>query len=239
MENLDVILNLITLTGLEIVLGIDNVIFIALLVQHLPKHQRRKARTFGLGLALFLRVLMLLGISWFIKLKETLFSLFNFDFSGRNILLIVGGLFLVVKGFMELKEMFEEEPKGPSNSKASDNYFKVISQIIFIDLVLSFDSVITAVAMSPDNITVIITAIFIAMIVMMVSSGTIGDFINAHPSIKVIALNFILLVGVMLVANGFDYYFSKGYLYFAMFFTLVTEMINIKLSEKKALEKQK
>lgn len=228
----DIILNLITLTGLEIVLGIDNVIFIAILVQHLPVEKRNKARLMGLSLALILRIVMLFGISWIMKLTQPLFSLFNADFSGRSILLIIGGLFLIVKGFLELREMFEDKQIEPSSDTGSKKYMQVILQIVFIDLILSFDSVITAVAMS-SNIPVIITAIVIAMVIMIISSHTVGKFIYSHPSIKVLALNFILLVGAMLLLNGFDYYFSKGYLYFAMFFSILNEIINIKLYNKK------
>jgi predicted tellurium resistance membrane protein TerC len=233
---LDYLITFFTLSGLEIVLGIDNVIFIALLVHHLQKEQRKKARLIGLSLALVLRVLMLFGVAWIIKLKDPLFRLFNFDFSGRSLLLILGGLFLIVKSGMELVDMFGEAPHDPTNSSKKSTYWKTIGQIVFIDLILSFDSIITAVGMTegmPHRIPVIITVIFIAMIIMLLSAKQIGEFIYKYQSIKVIALMFIVLVGVMLFLNGFDIYFDKGYIYFAMIFTLVTELINIMLHKKK------
>jgi predicted tellurium resistance membrane protein TerC len=232
---LDYILTFFTLTGLEIVLGIDNVIFIAILVQNLQATARTKARIIGLSLALILRILMLLGVAWIIKLKEPLFTMFQFAFSGRNLLLILGGLFLIVKAALELKEMFQENEHKNISSTANNNYYKVISQIIFIDLILSFDSIITAVGMTesmPYRIEMIILVIVIAMVVMLLSSKAIGQFIYKHQSIKVIALMFIGLIGVMLLLNGFDIEMEKGYLYFAMLFSLATEIINIKLPKK-------
>jgi predicted tellurium resistance membrane protein TerC len=227
------ILNLTTLTGLEIVLGIDNVIFIALLVHHLPPKDRTKVRVFGLSLALILRVLLLFAASWMIGLTKPIFTLFNFPFSGRSILLIGGGLFLVVKSILELIELFDEHEVQAKPNNANEKYWKIVAQIIFIDLVLSFDSVITAVGMT-NNLTIIIIAIVIAMVVMIFSSKPIGDFMYAHPSVKVIALAFILLVGVLLVAGGFDIEIPKGYLYFSMFFAMFVETINILLAKKRA-----
>lgn len=234
------LLSLTTLTGLEIILGIDNVIFIALIVQHLPPHERGKARFIGLSLALLLRVVMLLGVSWIIGLKEPLFEMFGFDFSGRSLMLISGGLFLIIKPIMELVEMFHEDGHGPHIAKGAEKrktFFSVIVQIIFIDLILSFDSVITAVGMT-NNIPIIITAIVIAMAVMLLSAKPISDFITTYPSLKVIALAFIMLVGVVLVAGGFDFEIDKTYLYFSMFFSLSIEVINILLNKKRARNKQ-
>jgi predicted tellurium resistance membrane protein TerC len=228
------ILNLTTLTGLEIVLGIDNVIFIALLVHHLPTKDRTKVRVFGLSLALILRVLLLFAASWMIGLTKPIFTLFSFPFSGRSILLIGGGLFLVVKSILEIIELFDEHEDAvkPNASNGNEKFWKIVAQIIFIDLVLSFDSVITAVGMT-NNLPIIIIAIVIAMIVMLFSSKPIGDFMYAHPSVKVIALAFILLVGVLLVAGGFDIEIPKGYLYFSMFFAMFVEIINILLAKKR------
>jgi predicted tellurium resistance membrane protein TerC len=226
------ILNLFTLTGLEIILGIDNVIFIALLVHTLPARERFKARVIGLSLALILRVLMLFGAAWIIKLTAPLFTLFGFDFAGRNLLLILGGLFLIGKSALEVLELFQEVPIDPEAQDQPSKYWQVIMQITFIDLILSFDSIITAVGMT-SNLYVIITAIFIAIIVMLFSAKPIGDFIYKYPSVKVIALAFIAMVGVMLVSNGFNFEFPKGYLYMTMVFSMFVETINILLAKKK------
>jgi predicted tellurium resistance membrane protein TerC len=231
------LLNLTTLTGLEIILGIDNVIFIALIVQHLPPSDRGKARLMGLSLAIILRIAMLLGVSWIISLKEPFFTLLGFPFSGRSLMLLAGGAFLIIKPIIELVEMFKEaghphqHVATPTEKKKT--MFSVIVQIIFIDLVLSFDSVITAVGMT-NNIPIIIVAIFIAMAVMLLSAKPISDFIAAYPSIKVIALAFIMLVGVVLVAAGFDVEIDKTYLYFSMFFSLGIEVTNILLHKKRS-----
>lgn len=229
------LLNLVALTSLEIVLGIDNVIFIALLVQHLEGKERVKARVIGLSLALVMRVLMLLGANWIMQLTNPLFSVMQFSVSGRNLLLIIGGMFLIVKSIMELIELFEAKHEVEQNKQVSKKFFKIIWQIIFIDIILSFDSVITAVGMTND-IVVIIIAVVIAMVVMLLSSEPIGIFIYRNPSIKVVALAFIAMVGVMLVVNGFDIYFNKGYLYFAMFFAGIVETINIYLRKKQRIE---
>ena len=216
-------------------MGIDNVIFIAILVQSLAPDMRNKARIIGLSLALILRILMLLGVAWIIKLKDPLFSCFGLALSGRNLLLILGGLFLIVKSLLELKDMFKAEDHKHTSTSQSNHYWKVIGQIVFIDLILSFDSIITAVGITeamPYRIPMIILVIIIAMIAMLVSSKSIGDFIYKHQSIKVIALMFIGLIGVMLLLNGFDINMDKGYLYFGMIFSLVTETMNIQLKKK-------
>lgn len=223
-------LNLFTLTSLEIVLGVDNVIFIALLVQHLKGKERSKARVIGLSLALIMRVLMLLGAAWIMKLTYPLFSIFTLTITGRDLLLILGGLFLIVKSIMELIELFDSDHEE-KKSKAGTKYWIIISQIIFIDMILSFDSIITAVGMTND-VPIMITAIVIAMIIMLVASEPIGKFIYAYPSIKVIALVFIAFVGIMLVYNGFSLNFNKGYLYFSMLFAGIVETINIYLHKK-------
>lgn len=232
---LDYFFTFITLTGLEIILGIDNVIFIAILVQNLQPEIRAKARIIGLSLALILRIIMLLGVAWIIKLRDPFFSLLGFAFSGRNLLLILGGLFLIIKALLELRDMFKNDQEKPITAAIDGHYWKIIGQIIFIDLILSFDSIITAVGMTEAmsyRIPMIISVIIIAMITMIASAKSIGDFIYKHQSIKVIALMFIGLIGVMLLLNGFDIDMDKGYLYFAMIFTLVTEIINSKLLKK-------
>jgi predicted tellurium resistance membrane protein TerC len=228
----DGLLNLFTLTTLEIILGIDNVIFIAILIHNLPSNKRTHGKFVGLFLALVLRIIMLMGASWITKLTNPFFSIYGFDFSGRNLLLIIGGIFLIGKSILELIELFDDKSFDPVESKSpSHRYWRVIFQIVFIDLILSFDSIITAVGMT-NNLPIIITAIFISIIVMMVSSKTIGDFIHKYPTVKIIALCFIALVGIMLVLNGFGIEFSKSYLYMTMFFSIVVEMINILLKRK-------
>lgn len=228
----EALLNLFTLTGLEIILGIDNVIFIALLVQHLQGKQRTKARTIGLSLALIMRVVMLFGATWIMQLTEPLFTILSFVISGRSLLLIIGGLFLIVKSILELIEMFDEKHKEAVTHNAKETrYLKIISQIIFIDIILSFDSIITAVGIS-NNFTIMVIAIVIAMIIMLVASNSIGEFIYANPSIKVIALAFIAFLGIILVLSGVDIEVNKTYLYFAMFFAGIVETINIRLRKK-------
>lgn len=229
-ENL---LNIFTLTSLEVILGIDNVIFIAILIQNLPVEKRKKARYIGLSLALILRIIMLLGASWIMKLTEPLFVLYNFDFSGRTLLLIIGGLFLLVKGCLELYELFDQKEIQLSQAKKNSAYWKSIAQIIFIDLILSFDSIITAIAMT-ENIYIIIFAIIVAILVMLFAAETIGAYIYKYPSIKIIALAFIMLVGVMLICNGFNIEFPKAYLYSTMFFSLFVESLNIRLQKRKS-----
>ena len=227
----EALLNLFTLTGLEIVLGVDNIIFIALLVQTLKGRERTKARTIGLSLALVVRIAMLFCATWMMKLTEPLFTLFNFAVSGRNLLLTIGGLFLVIKSSKDLLELFHEEHEQDQLTAKEDKYYKVIIQIIFIDIILSFDSIITAVGIS-NEFPIMVTAVVISMIIMLLASNRIGEFIYANPSIKVIALAFIAMVGVMLVLNGIDIEIDKGYLYFSMFFAGIVEAINMKLRKR-------
>lgn len=224
---------LLTLTGLEVILGIDNVIFIAIIVQHLPAHVRGKVRVVGLGLALVLRVIMLMGISWISGMKEPLFTLMEMEYSGRHLLLLAGGLFLIVKPIKETVEMFKEARMGHEKSqviRTAKGFWTVVAEIIFVDLVLSFDSILTAVGVS-NNLPIMVTAIVIAMVIMLVSAKSISDFIYRNPGIKIMALSFILLVGVLLVAAGFDIEIPKGYLYCAMFFALGVETLNIALKK--------
>lgn len=228
-ENL---LNFITLSGLEIVLGIDNVIFIAIIVYHIPKPRRAKIRFFGITLAIALRILMLFGVSWIMGLTTTLFTLFDQPFSGRSLLLFAGGLFLLVKSVVELMDLSKSRhvggvDNGPERYTKSQD-FKIITQIIFIDLILSFDSVIVAVGMVRE-LYLIIPAILIAMVVMLVSAKAIGDFMHSNPSIKVLGLAFVLLIGVSLILSGVNINLPKGYLYTAMLFSLFVEVLNIKI----------
>jgi predicted tellurium resistance membrane protein TerC len=229
------IISFLTLSSLEIILGIDNIIFLAILVHPIPAYRRNKVRIFGLSLAIALRILMLFGVSWIMGLTKPLFLVLGQEFSGRSLMLLAGGLFLVFKGFYELVDMFKEA-KREGKLKDSDDEIKpskrpewrIILQIIFVDLILSFDSVIVAVGMN-NKIHLIIAAIFVAMFVMLVASKAIGDFMYKNPSIKVIGIFFILLVGLFLTADGIGFALSKQYLYAAIFFSLTTEAINIKL----------
>lgn len=232
--NIENLLNFITLSGLEIILGIDNIIFLAIIVHHLPKHRRDFVRLLGLSLAIALRIVMLFGVSWIMTLTEPIVTLFAIEFSGRSLLLLAGGLFLVVKGIVELNEMLSMSNKDPNTTNPEiQAEWRIIMQIIFIDLILSFDSVIVAVGMI-NNLALIIGAIFVAMIIMLVASKAIGDFMYKNPSIKVIGLAFIMLVGVFLMGDGIGIDMPKGYLYFAMFFSLLVETFNIKLKNNQA-----
>ena len=230
----EIVLTFIMLTLLEIVLGIDNLIFISLVTYKLPKKSRNKARIFGLSLALIIRVLMLLMLSWIMSLTEPLFYIGETGFSFKNFLLISGGLFLIVKsGYEIVGDVFLNNGHASANdSKSSQKtLLAAILQITLIDFVFSFDSVITAVAMT-NNIPVIIAAVVISMIIMLISSEKISHFLATYPSLKIIALALIFMVGIILLADGFHIHISKTYLYFSLFFTLSVEILNI-ISKKR------
>lgn len=228
----DLILSLATLTLLEIILGIDNLIFISLVTYKLPKKSRNKARIFGLSLALVIRVLMLLTLSWIMTLTEPLFYLMDHPFSFKNFLLLSGGLFLIVKSSYEIiQDVFVDKNHHNSNNSSTHhddkkNILAAILQITLIDFIFSFDSVITAVAMT-NNIPIMVAAIVIAMIIMLFSSEKISSFLAHYPSLKILALAFIFMVGAILLADGFNWHISKTYLYFSLFFTLAIEVLNI------------
>lgn len=234
----DLILVFITLTILEIILGIDNLVFISLATYKLPKEYRNKARIFGLSLALIIRILMLFALSWIMTLTDPLFYLGEEPFSFKSFLLISGGLFLIVKsGYEVLQDVIfgaasEEKLEKESKVAVSKNILAAILQITLIDFVFSFDSVITAVAMT-NNIPIIVAAIVISMIVMILSSESITKFLIKYPSLKIIALGLIFMIGVILLADGFNFHISKTYLYFALFFTLTLEFLNIISRRKK------
>lgn len=223
---------LLTLTALEIVLGIDNIIFIAILVGKLKGEQQRKARTLGLSLAMLMRIALLLAINWIMLLTEPLFAIFSHDFSGRDLILLLGGLFLIAKATFEIHDKIEN-PEGQEKElkKKAVSFASVITQIVLIDIVFSLDSVITAVGMS-NNIPVMVTAVVIAVLVMMFFAKSIGEFIEEHPTFKMLALAFLLLIGVMLVADGCGKHVDKGYIYFAIGFSLGVEMLNMKIRKK-------
>jgi predicted tellurium resistance membrane protein TerC len=223
---------LITLTALEIVLGIDNIIFISILVGRLPEKQRSKGRLIGLGLAMVTRILLLLSLTWVMKLTAPLFTVLSQEISGRDLILIGGGLFLLWKSTMEIHESLEGEEDAKA-AKAAVSFIAVMAQIAVLDIIFSLDSVITAVGLAND-VAVMIIAIVLAVIVMMFSSKSIGDFVDRHPTIKVLALSFLVMIGVTLIAEGFDLHIPKGYIYFAMAFSVTVEMLNLKMRKKTA-----
>ena len=216
----------ITLAVLEIVLGIDNVIFISILAGKLPEHQQPKARFIGLALAMITRVLLLLSISWMARLTNPLFSLFSHQVTGRDLILILGGIFLVWKSTREIHQKLEgEEEHGVARAAAS--FASVITQIVLLDIVFSLDSVITAVGMV-NNVPIMIAAVIAAVIFMMFFAGPISGFVDRHPTIKMLALSFLLLIGVTLIADGFGQHIAKGYIYFAMGFSVFVEVLNLR-----------
>ena len=220
----------LTLTALELVLGIDNVIFISILVDKLPKERRDLARRIGLFLAMFMRIALLFLLSWIVGLTEPLFSLFRQEISGRDIILIAGGLFLLWKSTKEIHQLLEGE-KGEASTAVRATFSAVILQITIIDLVFSFDSIITAVGMV-DQVEVMIAAVIVSVMLMMAFAGGIGRVVSAHPTIKMLALAFLLVIGVVLIADGFDHHVPKGYVYFAMAFSVAVEMLNIRMRKR-------
>ncbi|MBM4381995.1 MAG: TerC family protein [Deltaproteobacteria bacterium] len=224
---------LLTLAGLEIVLGIDNIVFISILCGKLPPDQQVKARQIGLGLAMGMRILLLLAISWVMGLTQPLFSVMSHSFTGRDLILLFGGLFLVAKATWEIHDKLEGEAHGPEGKQATAAFGAILFQIVLLDLVFSLDSVITAVGMASE-IAIMIAAVVIAVGVMLVFAGAISAFIERHPTMKMLALSFLLLIGVVLVADGFGQHVSKGYIYFAMAFSLFVEIMNIRIRKPHA-----
>ncbi len=231
---------LATLSALEIVLGVDNLVFISIAVSRLPKEQRSSARKFGLALACITRIALLVTLAFLAQMKAELFSIFGHPYSIRDIVLIAGGLFLLVKGTMEIHDAVENESDEESiNTKPSAVFAWVIAQIAVIDIVFSLDSVITAVGMVPaDQVGIMVAAILIAVAIMIISADTIGDFIDNYPTIKMLALSFLILVGMALVADGFGYHIERGFLYFAMAFSAGVEGLNL-LSRRRSAKKSK
>lgn len=226
-------ISLLTLTALEIVLGIDNIIFIAILAGKLPPEQQKKARQLGLSLALFIRVLLLLSITWIMGLTTPLFILPVFDrpISGRDLVLLLGGLFLIWKSVREVHEKLEDADGHVTTSKVKVSFAAVIVQILILDAVFSLDSVITAVGMA-EQVGVMIAAVIIAIGVMLIFAGAIGDFVNRHPTLKMLALSFLILIGVALVGEAMGHHIPKGYIYFSMGFALLVEVLNLKARSK-------
>ena len=220
--------SLATLAALEIVLGIDNIIFSSILVGRLPERQRQSGRIVGLGLAMLTRILLLMSLAWMMKLTAPLFTVFNQEISGRDLILLIGGLFLIIKSSGEIKEAINHQEHHESESKNKVSYLGVLIQIAVLDIVFSLDSVITAVGMA-SHLPVMILAIIIAVGVMMFAAKPIGDFVDTHPTLKILALAFLVLVGISLIAESLDIHIPKGYIYFAMGFSVVVEMINIRM----------
>ncbi|GAA4312736.1 TerC family protein [Pontixanthobacter gangjinensis] len=224
---------LLTLTFLEIVLGIDNIIFISLVAGKVPEENQKRARLGGLSLALIMRVLLLLSITWIIGLKEPIVTIFDFELSWRDIILIAGGIFLLVKSTLEIHHKVEGQEDKPEQGKKSKtmSFTSAIIQIVLLDLVFSFDSILTAVGLT-DEIILMIIAVVVAIIVMMVFAKPVGEFVNKHPTIQILALSFLILIGVMLIVEGAHYHVPKGYIYFAVFFSLAIEMLNMRYRKK-------
>ncbi len=225
---------LFTLTALEIVLGVDNIIFITILVGRLPEAQRQRARVLGLGFAMFTRIALLLSLAWMMTLTEPLFSVpvLGKEIAGRDLILIGGGLFLLWKSVHEIHNSLEGEADEHATAAVRASFAAVIIQIAIIDIVFSLDSVITAVGMV-DQVPIMVLAIVIAVVVMMFAAKPIGEFVDRHPTVKMLALSFLVLVGMALVAEGWDYHIPRGYIYFAMAFSVGVEMLNIRVRARR------
>lgn len=221
---------LLTLTFLEIVLGIDNIIFISIVSNKLPEDQQPRVRLIGLSLALIFRILLLLGITWLMEFTKPLFTVFELEISGRDLILFAGGLFLLYKSTLEIHHKMEGPPEDKIQTQAK-SMMSVIIQIILLDLIFSFDSILTAVGLT-DEIILMIIAVVISIIVMMLFASKISNFIKEHPTLEILALSFLILIGFMLVIESFHYHVPKGYIYFAVFFSLMVEVVNMKVRKK-------
>jgi predicted tellurium resistance membrane protein TerC len=226
----------LSLTALEIVLGIDNIVFLALVVQHLKKTDRQRARVIGLSLAMALRVIFLLSLAWIIGLKEPLVSIAGVQFSGKDILMLVGGLFLLSKATSSIHDAVTGELQGASKQYAGA-FFSTIVQVILVDVVFSFDSVMTAIGLT-HHVPIIIAAMLVSVVVMLIASASVSDFIDKHPTLKMLALSFVMMIGVLLVADGFGFSIPKGYIYFGMAFSLGVEALNMLVRKKKSVRKK-
>ena len=223
----DGLVALLTLTFLEVVLGVDNVIFISILTSRLPAEQQQRGRTLGLAGAMGMRILLLLSITWIMRLTQPLFTFWNHGYSGRDLILISGGLFLLWKATMEIHERLEGE-EAHGTTKVAPSFGAVIGQIMLLDIIFSLDSVITAVGMAND-ISIMVAAVVIAVAIMMFSAKPISEFVSRHPTVKVLALSFLLMIGLTLIADGVGFHIPKGYIYFAMGFSIFVETINLRV----------
>ena len=227
LTNPEIWIALVTLTTLEVVLGIDNVIFISILASSLPQHQQHRARQVGLALAMITRILLLVSLAWIIGLTEPLFSVFGFEVSGRDLIMIGGGIFLLAKSTREIHDRLEGE-EGHAAGKASPSFSSIVIQIMLLDVVFSLDSVITAVGMA-NQLGTMIAAVVIAVGIMLLAADGISSFVNRHPTVKMLALSFLLLIGFTLVVDGLHQHIPKGYIYFAMGFSVFVEMLNLRV----------
>ena len=218
---------LVTLTALEIVLGIDNIIFISILAGKLPLHQQKKARMIGLGLAMFTRIGLLFSLTWMMKLTAPLFTVFDNQISGRDLILLLGGLFLLGKSTLEIHDKLEGEEEQTA-ARAATSFGAILIQIMFLDIIFSLDSIITAIGMA-RQLAIMVTAVVIAVVCMMIFSGAVSAFIDRNPTIKILALSFLILIGVALIGDGLGMHIPKGYVYFAMAFSVGVEMLNIRI----------
>jgi len=218
---------LLTLTSIEIVLGVDNIVFISILAGKLPQEKQERARILGLAVAMITRILLLLSLTWVMRLTQPIFHVFTQEISGRDLILLAGGLFLLAKSTLEIHENLEQHEEKEKRRQAA-GFMGVIAQIAVLDLVFSLDSVITAIGLA-DQIPVMVAAIVVAVIVMMFSARAISVFIEKHPTVKILALSFLLLIGVALVAEAFELHLPKGYIYFAMAFSVFVEMLNLRI----------
>jgi|TARA_B110000285_G_scaffold235541_1_gene317940 predicted tellurium resistance membrane protein TerC len=231
-----IVLALLTLTLLEVVLGIDNIIFISIVSNRLPEDEQPRARLIGLILALVIRIAFLSAISWVLSFSEPLFSVFDHAVSIRDIILIAGGLFLISKSTSEIHHKMEGDAEGEKGESKKSSFVKVVTQIVLLDIIFSLDSILTAVGMT-DNLPIMITAVIISMILMMLFSGKISRFINDHPTLQVLALSFLILIGFMLAVEGVHVEVPKGYIYFAVFFSLIVEVLNLRVMKKAKVKK--
>jgi len=230
-------ISLFTLTLLEIVLGIDNIIFISIVTNKLPQQDRKKTRTIGLLFALLFRIMLLSFIIYIIRLTNPLFSIGSFSFSIRDLILLLGGIFLITKSITEMHEKIEGEEHTTKKGKTA-SFFYVILQIVILDIIFSFDSILTAIGLS-NQLPIMIAAVIISMVVMIYFSGFISNFINRHPTLQVLALSFLILIGFMLTLEAFHYEIPKGYIYFALFFSVMVEVINMKMRARHKLDEAK
>ena len=225
---MDLLIAFLTLCFLEIILGIDNIIFISLLTNKLPQERRKAARTAGIGLALLFRIVMLLGITWIIGLTSALFSVWEHPVTGRDLVLFLGGLFLIWKSTSEIHHKVEGEEGSAGPQKVAGSFLAAIVQIGLIDIVFSFDSILTAIGMT-DNIPVMIAAVIVSLIVMLTFAGRIADFIQKYPTLQILALSFLILIGTVLIADAAGFHVPKGYIYFAVAFSLGVELLNLRI----------
>jgi predicted tellurium resistance membrane protein TerC len=229
----DIIISLITLIALEVVLGIDNIIFISILSGKLPAEQQRKARNYGILLAMVMRLGLLAAIAWIMKLDRELFNLWNVSISGKDLILILGGLFLIYKSTKEIYHKMEGEHEDMERKVSKASFANIIGQILLLDLVFSVDSIITAVGLA-NELWVMYTAVIVTVIIMLIAAAPISNFVNKHPAFKILALSFLLLIGFTLLVEGFDVHIPKGYVYFAMAFAFLVDVIQMRAAGKKS-----